>query len=349
MQDKKLKTCSLEDLLKRQFPPREYLLEPWLKARQQMMLYAPAGVGKSLFAWGVALAVAGAGKFGEQWTAPQPRKVLYVDGEMDMQDLAERAKQLGRHSEGDQGTAGKNLRLLARHDQFPDVEFPDLNDERQQQWLFEKVGEFQPELVVLDNFSVLCDIADENTSGSWNGIIKVLMSLHTRGIATILVHHSRKGDPSEDSFRGNSKINGAVDVTLRLDRRVEGDKAVGQGAAFTLHRTKYRQTPDPFTLPLHFSLMPFGWKIEEDQESIEDQAVKLIKAGKFATQAQLAEHFGHQKAWASKLCERLRIFGKMTKDELATGFMRGKTLRSIETAPESDFDAADLENQEVKF
>src|SRR6266487_3768026 len=51
------------ELLQLVFPPRRYLLEPWFPERGLTMVYAPRGVGKTLFALGTAYAVASGGTF----------------------------------------------------------------------------------------------------------------------------------------------------------------------------------------------------------------------------------------------------------------------------------------------
>jgi hypothetical protein len=94
----KLKMPTLEQLLAASFKERKYLLSPWLREQENCMVYAATGVGKSLFAMSAALAIAGGGEFlgwrpdarsdGTGW------RVLYVDGEMHIGDIQERARQL---------------------------------------------------------------------------------------------------------------------------------------------------------------------------------------------------------------------------------------------------------------
>ena len=57
------------------------------------MLYAPRGVGKTLLALSIGLAIASGNQL-LRWSAPRQRKVLYVDGEMPMVSLQERVRAL---------------------------------------------------------------------------------------------------------------------------------------------------------------------------------------------------------------------------------------------------------------
>jgi hypothetical protein len=78
-----------QDFLALQVPPREMLLAPILAERSLAMLYAPRGIGKSWLGLTIGLAVA-SGSSVLRWSAPKPRRVLLVDGEMVLSDLQAR-------------------------------------------------------------------------------------------------------------------------------------------------------------------------------------------------------------------------------------------------------------------
>jgi RecA-family ATPase len=94
----KLKMPTLAQLLTSTFKHRRHLLHPWLREQESCMVYADTGVGKSLFALSAALAIAGGGEFlgwsPEKKKDGQGWRVLYVDGEMHITDIQERAKML---------------------------------------------------------------------------------------------------------------------------------------------------------------------------------------------------------------------------------------------------------------
>jgi RecA-family ATPase len=74
------------------------------------MLYAPRGIGKTLLGLSMGLAVASGGPL-LRWSVPNPRRVLYIDGEMPLACLQERlgciALGLGR------GIPNDGFRILA--------------------------------------------------------------------------------------------------------------------------------------------------------------------------------------------------------------------------------------------
>ena len=65
------------------------MLAPWLPEKGLAMIFAPRGVGKTWVALSIAHAIASGGDF-LRWRAPQPRRVLYIDGEMPAVTLQER-------------------------------------------------------------------------------------------------------------------------------------------------------------------------------------------------------------------------------------------------------------------
>ena len=126
MIEPKLELVSLKTLLATDFPTKEPLLEPWFYQGQSCMIWSASGVGKTFFSQTLALAMGGGGSV-LGWRSPKPRKVLLIDGEMDLQELTERFRGLLSSVEGiDVEAAGKNVTVLSRQDQNPECKFPDL-------------------------------------------------------------------------------------------------------------------------------------------------------------------------------------------------------------------------------
>ena len=89
-----LSILTAADLLATDLPPRTEVLTPVLACDTAALVYGPTGIGKSFFALGVAWAVASGGSF-LGWQAPQPRRVLYVDGELGATELRQRLALFG--------------------------------------------------------------------------------------------------------------------------------------------------------------------------------------------------------------------------------------------------------------
>ena len=103
------------------------------------------------------------------------------------------------------------------------------------------------DLLILDNFSTLGRVVDENAASSFDDIQSFLLKLKTEKVATILVHHTGE---SGDTFRGSTKLAATFEVMLHL-KRYGGDKdsiadrhAISYGQAqFELEWHKLRNQP----------------------------------------------------------------------------------------------------------
>ena len=93
---------SAEAFLQLALPPRELLLSPWLPQKGLAMIAAPRGIGKTHLALAIAHAVASGGGF-LGWKAQQPRKTLYVDGEMPAVTMQDRLARIAAQNESATG------------------------------------------------------------------------------------------------------------------------------------------------------------------------------------------------------------------------------------------------------
>lgn len=86
---------TMEAFMNMHLPERGFLLHPVIPAQGIVILFAPRGIGKTFTALSVALAVAGGATL-FHWHAPNPKQVLYVDGEMPAQAMQDRLISLAR-------------------------------------------------------------------------------------------------------------------------------------------------------------------------------------------------------------------------------------------------------------
>jgi RecA-family ATPase len=200
----KIKVITFNELMEMDIPQREHLITPWLRERESALIYAAPGVGKSFFALSLSLAVAGGGELVSHWSAPQAKRVLYLDGEMPLDDIRDRTMMLAAGAAPEvRKLLGRNLSFAARQGQNCEVEFYDLAKEPTRDALLEYAVKNRFALVVLDNLSTLATIEDENAASAFNDTVRFLLSLKQAGIACVLVHHSGK---NASSYRGSSKI-----------------------------------------------------------------------------------------------------------------------------------------------
>jgi KaiC/GvpD/RAD55 family RecA-like ATPase len=324
---------SLSELLDEDFPEREDLLAPWLTAKHLSMIYAPTGVGKSWFALAVALAVAGGGELMD-WSAPAPRRVLLVDGEMDAEDLQQRARELLQdRSAEERREAGDNLRIFARQDQRPGAAFPDLGEERGRDDLLALAEAFEPALVVLDNFSTLATVENENDASSFDPIVDLMQEMKRSRRASILVHHARKNSKGVGSYRGTSKMGVIFNSIISLNHP-NGVPSSG-GAAFDLQFEKYRGMHCAATDSRRVWLEQSAWRWESQGLDELGELVQLVRSLDFGSQKQLAERLGVSPGEVSKRKKRAVQGGLITAQDW--GECLGQAIAMGETHGGADF------------
>ena len=193
---KEIKHITAKALLEQHFRERSMVIDPWLRTEETAVLWAASGVGKTMLALSLALAVAGGGTVAD-WSCPVARKVIYVDGEMHEQDIRDRIVALvesGAVHLPDVELALTNLKLIIRQRQEVGTPFYDLSDDASKTELLRLASAGEIGLVVLDNFTTLSDsLEDENDATQFKKVQDFFLQMKRCGVATLLVHHSNKG------------------------------------------------------------------------------------------------------------------------------------------------------------
>ena len=313
-----LTLLQLEELLELDLPEREPLLGPWLLQRHLNMTYAPTGVGKSMFAMSIALAVAGGGEY-LGWKAPGPRPVLIVDGEMDVLDLRDRAQMLlPTIADVDPTSASQNLTILAHQAQEPGVSFPDLATSEGREAVLKIAMGHQAELVILDNFSTLVTVDDENAASSFNPVIDLMRSLKQQGSACMLIHHSRKGKGGQGTYRGTSKMGVVFNSIIELNH--PDGLPSNSGTAFELVWEKYRGRRDETVCPLrvHLEDDPLSgskWSHEVSEDGNIAALVSRLRSLEYSTQKELGDSLDLAAYQVTRIKQKAIRQGVITEEE----------------------------------
>ena len=275
-----VRALTMEEVIELDFPPREYLLQPWLETGSLAMLHAARGMAKTRLAMSVSYAVA-TGQPLLTWSAPRPARVLYVDGELPAALLQQRLRVLGPPT--------PNLLFIARDILMREsrVTIPDLAEPagRGRDFLDGIIEQYKPDLIVLDSLSTLFRSGVENDAESWTFVQDWLLSHRFQGRTIILIHHEGKsGSP-----RGTSKREDVLDTIIRLKER--RDLAADDEAAFELSFTKTREFHgiDAASLILRLSTKSGSavWTHELERDHSRERASALRKQG--MTQQQIAD------------------------------------------------------------
>jgi putative DNA primase/helicase len=292
---RKLRALNIREMLEREFPPRDYVLQPILPTQGLAMLYAMRGIGKTHFALSLGYAVATGGSF-LKFDAPRPRRVLLIDGEMTGIAMKERLAAIVAGTEAEP-PAPDYFRIIT-----PDVQdaagMPDLATEEGQ-------ARIEPyldgvELVIVDNLSCLCRTGKENEGEGWLPVQGWALDLRRRGIAVLFVHHAGKGGAQ----RGTSRREDVLDTVINLRR--PADYTADQGARFEIVFEKARGFVGNDAKPLEAIYQvnhgAASWSWRDLADSAYDRAVTLFNEG--MNVRDVGEELGISKSAAHRLRKR---------------------------------------------
>lgn len=321
-----LKQINAKCLLDRQFPTRHHVIAPWLRTGETALIWAGSGVGKTMLTLSLALAIAGGGRVWE-WMCDRPRKVLVIDGEMHLQDLQERLRLLGEVAVAglDHDKVGENLSIIARQAQTPSSTFFDVTDEDHQLQLLRRCRDTKADVLIIDNLSTVADgLEDENEAVAFRTVQSFMLRMKQAGITTILVHHARK-DGQEP--RGSTALATTFEVILGLKKP---SVPVHGKACFVANFSKFRAQGGAATASRTWTLGDTGWVVEEDPEDELTATLNAIESLRFATQKELATHFGITEGAVSKRIRRIVAAGRITEDGVKENLGRTRKLREAE-------------------
>jgi len=186
-------------------PDKIKICLPWLSSGTLTMLYAPRGVGKSQYAFNLAISIAQ----GTNWLDEtcHRSKVLYIDGEMGASTFLSRLPEDLILDE----ITDNNLHMICPED-FKNCMIPSLGDPENYSWWIKQAEQY--DLIIIDNYLTTCypTFSKDSDLSLWNQAQKVLIRLREMQKAVIIVHHTSKGGVQYGSILKEN----IMDTILRL-------------------------------------------------------------------------------------------------------------------------------------
>jgi AAA domain len=298
----KLVAISLADFVAQPLPQRQYVMAPILPERGLAMLFASRGVGKTQVAVNIGWAVACGQPF-LRWYAREPRRVLYVDGEMPQELLQERVKTMIAPSACDPPHPDF-FRLLSMDRQELGVS---LNLAQPQHQAAVEAHLDNVDLLILDNISTLVNSGRENDAESWNEMQAWLLKLRRMGKTVLLIHHSGRGG----NARGTSKREDVLDTVIQLKH--PDDYEPEDGARFEVNLTKARGVYGDDALPFEAKLDVIDgrdrWTCNVLRDGVLDQIEELTREG--LAVRDIETKLGISKSRVNRLQGKLREQGRL--------------------------------------
>jgi len=286
-----------QGLLALKLPERKRYL-PFLPEAGSAMVFGPRGIGKTWFQLSLAAALT-TGKPFLRWPVFEPSGVLYIDGEMALEELQTRTTAL--LSELPQAPLFFLTSEWTYHKLQRDLVLTseEVRDE------ISAILDDNPgiRVVIFDNISCLFSGIDEDRKRDWEPIAAWLIRLRHRGLTTVLVHHSGKAGQQ----RGTSGREDSLDTVIKLSQPTGYDSR--EGCHFELNFTKCRSSKGEDVAAIDVRLGEengqLTWTWETLEKSKEDQARQLFQEG-VTSPSELGEELGITKGYASKLLRKLK-------------------------------------------
>jgi hypothetical protein len=249
-------------------PPPRRLLGDVVTEAARVFLVGATGIGKTLFAYAIAAALA-AGKRFLHWSCDGPVRVLVVDGEMSARMIKKRAQLILQHQAQ---VPPDNLLIysLQRAEEFaqrfPQLGTPSpLNTDEGREWLLRMIALVQPDIVVLDNvMSLIAGVMKEEEP--WKQTLPLVLGITALGKAQIWLDHT--GWNSDRQYGTSTKgwFFDAIGVLLRPAEDVTvGERETCFDLSFEPPSGKARnRDPDRWTdfAPHRIRLNDDGWSSE---------------------------------------------------------------------------------------
>ena len=255
------KVTSGFDLYHLEYPKRKMILSPWLPERGLCMIAATRGIGKTYLALNIAISVASGRSF-LKWQAPEPKKVLYIDGEMPKSDFQERYKKAVEPIYDD--FQFDNFDYLSHEDQ--EYGISSLATENGQKFINGRAC--RADLIIIDNIATLCGTAGENDSDAWRPVQSWALQQRAAGRSVLFIHHANRNG----SQRGTSAREDVLDSVISLQR--PPNYVQSQGAKFEVHFTKARGFYGPDAEPFEAKFADDQWITNPIQSSAEPDDIR---------------------------------------------------------------------------
>lgn len=201
-----------------EFRSENLLLGNYIAKGETVMVYAPTGQGKTVNACMLAVALTTGGEF-YGWKAHKAIPVLFVEGgELTAYGIGERMQAIYRK----QGiTEDNNFHLKA-----PTKEEPftfNITDPKHQNVLERYIEEYGIGCVIFDNYNSLRSEEDSEFQ-SWQTLERMLNRLKTRGVASVIIHHTNKEGKQQSGAQRKADF---CDMVLRIQKsRMSTDQKV---------------------------------------------------------------------------------------------------------------------------
>ena len=241
-----------------------------------------------------------------------------------MEDLKERQELSIKATDADQESVYKNLQIISRQDQIMNLGFLNLGSTYSQKSLIDYVEDSGIKVVILDNFSTLVDMPDENSASCMQPFQDFLLNMKQREISTLLVHHTRKNPNGQSmAYRGSQKLSVTFDNILQLAPTESNDGNDDDGCSFHITSDKQRRGGE-INCALRLNSVSGTWEIIEHIPKHLRELRDAIHLDQFKNQKELADHLGTDQSTVSRRMSNAIQLGILTSERIKDAYKLAK-------------------------
>ncbi len=280
---------SAESLLKEEIKPRLLIIGNWFKEGDYGYIFAPRGVGKTWMAMFLAQAVNRGTALGEWVGSEKPRRVVYLDAEMNLADVQERARLIG--------IGGTDFMWLQNEQVFKILQRSLNIANRKDQKSIEELLE-DGDVLFIDNLSTATFGVEENSNDDFDAFKPWFQRLRNRLISVVVIHHAGRNG----QMRGGSRREDMCQWILSL----KADDHDGEDTSFVTKFVKCRNCKATDAPPLRWTMASEKGRLilKCKKYAGPDAMLALIRAG-VGSATELAEELGVSKGGVSKWASTL--------------------------------------------
>ena len=185
------------------------LLGNYMAKGETWMIYAPTGQGKTVNACMLAVALTTGGEF-YGWSAHRAIPVLFVEGgELTAYGIGERMQAI-YNKQGISSDENFHLKAPTKEEPFTF----NITDPKHQRVLERYVDEYKIECVIFDNYNSLRSEEDSEFQ-SWQNLERMLNRFKTKGVASVIIHHTNKEGKQQSGAQRKSDF---CDTVIRIQK-----------------------------------------------------------------------------------------------------------------------------------
>lgn len=261
--------CSME------FPELEYCLKPWLHVGSLSLLWAMRGAGKTHMAISISHAIATGGSF-LCWSAPKPRRVCYLDGEIGKRGMSTWLKEVV--SSASEIGSGR-FKFVTLEESKSGIIW-NLADPQCQPIYTEIIED--AEFIVVDNLATVMKPAGRGLQSDveqWASVQQWALQQRAKGKSILFLHHAGKSGEQ----RGTSTKEDVMDIVIGLRRDADYDPENGIDCALNFDKARYIYGSDAQSLRVKLASNGMGgqkWEWGYQKDYFKKKFLQMLNDGR---------------------------------------------------------------------